>query len=235
MSTGTLQGQEFTTPGAITFNVPSGVTSVLVSMAGGGGGGAGITGINTQSGQGGGAAEVCQRVPLEVTSGGTVSGFVGSGGAGHVGNGAGSTGTASTFGPFTCLPGGSGKVNSPAGTGGGYGGAADPLTGAPAVGRYEGNGFMGGASGGPTSAAGGAAAGQAGGAAGGGANAGGGGGSTVWGPGAQGGASNTDAHPVPATSYGAGGGGSGESPNAAGVTKNGSTGANGYILVEWIG
>lgn len=36
---GTLRGQVFTTPGANTFNIPTGVTAVKVTVIGGGGGG----------------------------------------------------------------------------------------------------------------------------------------------------------------------------------------------------
>jgi len=52
---GGTRGQVFTTVGANTFTVPSGVTSVKVTVVGGGGGGGGLTTDQYAAGSGGGA------------------------------------------------------------------------------------------------------------------------------------------------------------------------------------
>jgi glutaryl-CoA dehydrogenase len=62
-----LKSQEFTTAGAITFNVPTGVTSVLVTMAGGGAGGCGAGPNSTLGAGGGGAAEFCFHAARQYT------------------------------------------------------------------------------------------------------------------------------------------------------------------------
>ena len=69
-SNGVLQSLEFLTSG--TFNVPTGVTMVWVTMVGAGGGGCAIVGTTTSAG-GGGSGELVQGLAVNVTSGGTVT------------------------------------------------------------------------------------------------------------------------------------------------------------------
>src|SRR5574340_889053 len=73
---GTLQGQEFTTPGANTFTVPANVTAVYVTLVGGGGGGSSNPAVGTGGG-GGGAGETIVNHPVKVTSSGTVTVTIG--------------------------------------------------------------------------------------------------------------------------------------------------------------
>lgn len=243
MSTGTTQSQLFSTPGAFTFNVPAGVSSVDVSAIAGGGAGLGRTSGTSTGGEGGGSGEYCIGVSLQVTPGGTLTGVVGSKGTGVSSNN-GNSGTATTVGPFTLLPGeGAQQTVSHTGHGGGYNGAAGVTSGVGLVGGFEFGGFGGGSSGGFRGAAagvglaGGGAPGQLGGA-GGGATAtrggGGGGGSSPWGPGGAGGAGNdsgaANGPATPATSYGAGGGGSG----AGTSNSSGGAGADGMVLITWV-
>ena len=246
-----LKSQEFTTAGAITFNVPTGVTSLWVSMIAGGAGGGGM-GLNSGKGAGGGGAgEFCFRVPLKVTSGGTVAGVVGAKGAGGVlddNSSAGSDGTSTTFGALAVRPGSgrkAGVVFTPGqgGDGGGIKGAlgADVLGQAGLEGGYESLHFTGGSAGGAggnisgiLGGAGGQAPGNYGGAAGTGNGAGAGGGGSPWGPGGVGGNGASLHLPggnAPATSYGSGGGGGGNT--SPGTRSTGGDGADGYILVQW--
>src|SRR5690242_18973664 len=66
-TSGTLQSQEFTTTGANTFNVPTGVTGVWVTMIGGGGGGS-CTAASASVGVRGGAGDIAQNMPVSVVS-----------------------------------------------------------------------------------------------------------------------------------------------------------------------
>ena len=108
--------QSFTSTGAFTFNVPSGITNVdVLVVAGGGGGGYSIP--NSAPGGGGGAGGLIFRPAFPVTPGGTVSGGVGGGGGDN------STGQDSTFGSLTSKGGGGGKGwNATPGDAGGSGG-----------------------------------------------------------------------------------------------------------------
>jgi len=105
------QGQVFTSSG--TFTVPTGITSVKVTVIGGGGGGGSARvptcGGSTGGSGGGGGASI--KYVTGLTSGGTVSVTVGSGGTGGVPNGAGGTGGTSSFGAYCSATGGGGGAH----------------------------------------------------------------------------------------------------------------------------
>src|SRR6266576_4295703 len=110
MSSEHTLSQEFTASG--TFNVPTGVRSVWVSMIGGGGQGGACNGARPASGSGGaGSGEYCLNVPVKVTSGGTVTVTIGTGGNNSTAGGDGDPGTDSSFGALSCK-GGLGGSNS---------------------------------------------------------------------------------------------------------------------------
>lgn len=226
-----LQSQRFTTAGAITFNVPAGVSKVMVTMVAGGCSGAGNGSSQNAVGcGGGGAGEYCIRVPYAVTPGGTVSGTVGAKGVGV--NGAGSNfgfnaGTDSVFGSLTVRTGTIMPSGNNTSKGGGNTG------GNSAVGIAEGTGFFSGGNSGPASTNGAGSQGVDGGVGGslGSGTGGGGGASSPWGQGGTG--ANTsagDGGSAASTAWGAGGGGS---SNANGANRKGGDGADGMILVEW--
>jgi hypothetical protein len=121
------QSTSFTSTGAFSFSVPSGVTSVdVLVVAGGGGAGA-------QCGAGGGAGGLIYRPAMPVTPGGTVPGSVGAGGSPSVnqsgtypGGQHASNGSNTTFSTLTAIGGGRGGywdsgygTGSPGGSGGG--------------------------------------------------------------------------------------------------------------------
>lgn len=112
------QGQVFNSSG--TFTVPTGITSVKVTVIGGGGGGGSARiptcGPDSTGGSGGGAGASIKYV-TGLTPGGTVSVTVGSGGTGGVPNGAGGTGGTSSFGAYCSATGGGGGAHASAGTG----------------------------------------------------------------------------------------------------------------------
>lgn len=99
---GKLQSQEFTASG--TFNVPSGVTAVWLTMIAGGGAGGGTapaSGGGTNASGAGGSGEICQRVMKIVPSGGTVTVTIGAGGTqGINGLQPGNSGGNTSFGSF---------------------------------------------------------------------------------------------------------------------------------------
>jgi hypothetical protein len=109
----------FTSTGAFTFTVPSGVTSVRALVVAGGGYGGGGTG------GGGGAGGVIDVNSFPVAPGTTISGSVGAGQPGGVGFSG--NGTDSVFGTLTAKGGGSGgwdnspngQAPNPGGSGGG--------------------------------------------------------------------------------------------------------------------
>lgn len=112
--------QRFTSSG--TFTVPTGVTTVWVSMSGGGGGGAAV---NNGAGGGGGGAHAVIASVLSVTSGASITVTIGSGGSnGSSSNGgiAGSGGT-SSFGTLISTAGGGGASGASGGASGGSGGS----------------------------------------------------------------------------------------------------------------
>jgi hypothetical protein len=123
--------ETFSSTGAQTFSVPTGITSVdVLVVAGGGGGGPG-------QGGGGGAGGLIYRPGFPVTPGGNVSLNVGAGGP--VGNTnypnpggtsqGGQRGYNTTFGNLTAIGGGYGWGDDHPGTPGGSGGAASDNAG----------------------------------------------------------------------------------------------------------
>lgn len=233
MSTGTLQSQAFTASG--TFNVPDGVSLVLVTATGAGAGGGDMIVTTNLGSPGGGAGEFCQRVPLSVTAGGTLSVTIGLKGASVTAGGDTVVGSLTLRG----APASTRQNASPNSKGGGYGGASTVAGNAGTSGTFEGGGFTGGSCGGAGGASvngfrGGPAINQLTGAANGvvaaGWGGGGGGASSPWGVGGAGGNGQQNGADAPATSYGAGGGGAG-----AGAVKAGGSGCDGYALIQWIG
>src|SRR5450830_908513 len=118
------QAVSFTSAGAYSYTVPSGVTRLRVEVGGGGGGGGGREGSN--NGSRGGAGHVLWTI-LNVSPGQVVSGVVaGGGGAGQgpvTGTGGGTAGSGAASGGAGGNAGGSGS----SGSGGGGGGASSVL------------------------------------------------------------------------------------------------------------
>jgi hypothetical protein len=119
--------ETFSSTGAFTFSVPSGVSSVeVLAIAGGGSGGC-------QVGGGGGAGGMVEHSTYPVSPGGSVTGNIGVGGTGfQIGDGGGNiatNGTNTTFGNITAIGGGAGgnhtgpqpQSGKPGGSGGGGG------------------------------------------------------------------------------------------------------------------
>ncbi len=253
----TSYSQEFTASG--TFNVPTGVTAVWVTMIGGGGGGGGVNSIfgTNLFGGGGGGGECCERLMVKVTSGGTVTVTIGAAGpggtlgAGTIVDGMPSAGGTTSFGAVQCR-GGYGAAGASSGVGGPGGGMLSTQgTNRPGatddgrVGTRTSSCFVCGGAGGwggfdfgvnPNTIKGGNGATIAGwtGGVGAGTNAvaggSGGGASTMFGQGAPGITTSAVGTSATTSSYGTGGGGAGFS--LSGV-KNGGAGAPGYVLVEW--
>jgi hypothetical protein len=120
-SMGYLSAQLFTSNG--TFNVPTGISLVYVTMTGGGAGG-GRVDQQSGGGGGGGAQSIIKR-PIAVTASGTCAVVVGAGGAGATTEGsAGIAGGNSTFaGSSETLT----ALGGLKGSSGGVGGAARPV------------------------------------------------------------------------------------------------------------
>lgn len=118
--------QIFTSSG--TFTVPSGVTSVRVSMCGGGGAGGYNSGGSSGTWRGGGGAggSVLEE-PVAVTPGSTISITIGSGGNGAVSPS--TSGTASSFGSHITCGGGGSTTNSSGGIRGSVTGASRNFSG----------------------------------------------------------------------------------------------------------
>jgi hypothetical protein len=123
---GKLSSQEFTSSG--NFTVPAGVTTVWVTMIGGGGSGAN----NGSNGGGGGAGGAfCYKSPVTVTPGATVSVTIGSGGAGVTAPNNGNAGGTTSFGSLSVSGGGPGyqaNQSSTGGVGGSNGGSGSSNT-----------------------------------------------------------------------------------------------------------
>ena len=131
-------GQTYTSQGASTFVVPSGVTSITTKMWGGGGGGAAASTSSGGGGAGGGGGYV--NSTITVTPGETLTIYVGgAGGAGGTTNtsgyGGGGGGYSSIYRSTTPLAiaaggaGGGGGRSTSAGTAGGAGGGTTGVTG----------------------------------------------------------------------------------------------------------
>lgn len=230
---GFLQSVRLT--GSGNWTVPANVSAVWVTMLAGGGGGASSTVAGT-GGCGGGSGEIVENELVNVTAGGTVAYVVGPGGA------ADTDGSDSTFGPLACRAGKKGTTTTSGAGGGGRGavgvtGGVVGNFGSPETADYFGGSSGGGggatttSNGGAGGGSGGSLTGGAGGLAGGAQAGGGGGAATIYGPGGAGGAGGVAGSSAPGTNYGSGGGGGG---GKTGGTAGGA-GANGDILVAWVG
>jgi hypothetical protein len=124
---GPLGVQSFTAPG--TFTVPPGITSVRVSITGGGGGGSGSSNAeNGLPGAPGGYGGRGTKIITGLTAGANVAVTVGNAGNGGAVSGvSGNPGNSSTFGPYITATGGGGSPGIPAG---GTPGAASGTTNA---------------------------------------------------------------------------------------------------------
>ncbi len=127
----------FNTQGTANYVVPTGITSITVKMWGGGGGG-GAGGTNTVGGAGGGAGYITETI--SVTSGETLTVYVGGAGAGGTynqsGGGGGGGGYSSLYRSATALAiaaggggGGGGRDGTSSTQTGGAGGAGGDTTG----------------------------------------------------------------------------------------------------------
>lgn len=247
-SGGASQSQQFTSSG--TFNVPSGVSLVKVTMVAGGGGGSSTITAATGGG-GGGAGEIVEDLPVPVTPGGTVTVTIGAAGTGAAaGSGsaqAGGDGGDTSFGSAYIVRGGKGAATTGAsGPGGGVGGGATKTAanpggtgnqGAAETPLHFGGGSGGGggsttaSNGGPGAGCGGYPTGAAAGATASTQAGGGGGANTRFGVGGAGGNGGVIGANAASTSYGSGGGGGG---GKATTTIGGGNGAPGYVLVQWV-
>lgn len=99
--------QVFTASG--TFNIPAGVTEVVVEVWGGGGGGGGPNTSSVGANGGGGAGGYAMKRVTGLTPGGTVAVTIGAGGGvQNTVNAAGNNGSSSSFGAFCSATGGTG-------------------------------------------------------------------------------------------------------------------------------
>ena len=113
----TSGSKTFSTPGAISFTVPAGVTKLrLTGIAGGGGGRRGGVAATYAAGSGGGTGEYCIQYVMAVTPGAVITGAIGAAGTGDTGSGGGNGGN-TTFGNLV-LAGGSGATGANNGAGG---------------------------------------------------------------------------------------------------------------------
>jgi hypothetical protein len=121
----------FTTPGAHSWTIPSGVTHVDVMIVGGGGGGGTSTGFANAGSGGGGAGGYKYLENYDITSlSNPVNIVVGSGGSpGVAGNNSGSNGYNSSFATLIGLGGGGGIGGNGAGNAGGSGGGSRDAAG----------------------------------------------------------------------------------------------------------
>lgn len=221
--------------------MPSGVSAVWITACGGGTGGNGYTtGTGNPGHGGGGAAEFCLSRMVPVTAGGTLPIVVGAGSVGATGGGVSAAGGASQFGSFPILGGKTMRTGqSFGGDGGGtLGGLSAPQVGSgysAMLGGQESPSSWGGTAGyehSPSAGPPGSAnslpcAGAAGTGTG---NVGTGGSALLWPSGGNGSPTSGTPAPSNATGWGAGGGGA-----SGGPTANGGNGANGAVVVHWIG
>ncbi len=110
----------YTTPGASTFNVPTGITSITVKMWGGGGGGGG-GGRNAANAGGAGGGAGFTQATITVTPGETLN--VNTGGGGSAGNGSARSGQGGGGGGYSDVNRSGTELITAAGGGGGGGGA----------------------------------------------------------------------------------------------------------------
>lgn len=215
------QGQVFSSQGAASFVVPTGISSLTLKMWGGAGGGGG-GGATAAGAAGGGGGYVTSTI--SVTAGETLSVYVGGGGAGGsydargVGAGGGGGG-----GGFTSLYRGSTAL-AIAGGGGGGGGGRQALAGG-AGGAGGGTSGINGSNGG-TTVAGRAGTASTGGAAGTGGTNGIAGASLLGGDGGDGQSSQSSGSGAGGGAIGAGNGGS---PNLTATRAGGGGGGSGYF------
>ena len=235
-----LQSQVFSISG--TFNVPVGVTAVMISATAGGSAGGGYTAATGDAGVGSGAAaEYCLSRKIPVTSGGTLSIVVGAGGVGKTGNGNVNAGAVTTFGGFTVNPGRTNRTDSSeGGDGGGVGGGlSNRIVSAVLMGARESISYFGGCAGitvtpysGQTKASDGCAPAYGsrgiGGNSSGGFVGGCGGSGTPWPKAGDGGVPS--ANGSNATGWGGGGGECGNQPG----TATGGSGSGGAVVVYWV-
>lgn len=231
----------YTTAGTYTWNVPAGVTRVLVGITGGGGGGGGS---GTSGGYGGGGGGAFTSAWVAVPAGGTVTVVVGSGGSHGLGMSsggptAGTNGTASSFGSISANGGTGGTLGSS------LGGGTSNGTGLPyfysAAGGGAGGGYGQGAGGGGGGGAGKGGPGGTGGTGGastpGAAGTAGPTGGAAIIPGGAGGAGGAGGQGGSTTTVGgngnAPGGGGGSGGGGAGGFKNGGDGAPGAVYIQW--
>ncbi len=156
-----FNGRVFTSQGADSYVVPTGVTSLTLKMWGAGAGGGGGGSTAGAAGGGGGFVEST----ISVTPGESLSVYVGGGGEGgnfsasgsDAGGGGGGGGASSVYRggtPLAIAAGGGGGGGARAGSTGGAGGAGGGTSGVAGTSRFTNNG---GGGGGGTSSAGGAA------------------------------------------------------------------------------
>lgn len=197
--------QAFSSAGTFTFTVPTGVTTLKVSVWGGGGGGGGCVFGTAAAAAGGGGGGYAVKRFTGLAPGSNISVAVGAGGTGG-----GPSGNGLPGGPSSVL-----TVSATGGSGGTAGGSGISIGGAggSGVGGDIGNGNSANGSAGNVNAG---TAGTANGGTGGAASSGGGGGGSSVGIGGAGG--------FP----GGGGAGTGNS-----VTANGASGGNGLVIIEW--
>jgi len=241
---GSTKSEEFITNN--TFNPPTGVTGVWLTLVGGGGGGKGSA-DGAASGQGGGSsAEIAQNLHVSVS--GPVTITIGGGGAGGAINTNGADGGATSFGSYVALGGYGATLQQGAlggGVNGGLGGTSSITPGVGAIGGAEAPTYFGGGGGGGANTtagsgkngsagagSGGTITGGAGGIGSTNGGGGGGGAATIYGAGGAGGAANGAGQNATTGNYGAGGGGGGGNN---GTGQIGGNGASGYVLVSWIG
>ncbi|MCA9402259.1 MAG: hypothetical protein KC897_00635 [Candidatus Omnitrophica bacterium] len=240
----------YTTAGTGTFDVPCGVTSIVVKAWGGGGGGGGGGSLG-DGGEGGGGAFVQgtytvtpgEALVVHVGGGGTGGGTVSGGGGGGGGGGRSEMARGSTVLLTAGGGGGGGGGDNSSATEGGDGGAAGGTTGATGSASSSAGGGTGGTTSGATGSGGSAGTGGVNSGTAGAFNAGGdggngGGGGDGTGSGAAGGATNGGTAGIGAAgAYGAGGGGGsgryggGGGSSALGADAGGGGGGGGSSYV----
>jgi len=201
---GGAKGQAFTSNG--TFTIPTGVTSVKVTVVGGGGAGGSVSGSNAYAAGGGGAGGAAVKFLTSLTPGNTLAVTVGT--AGNTSSVASGTQTITTI---SATGGSAGGNNGGAGGTGGLGSNGDlNIGGGGGNGGVYGEeaiyiGYHGGA-----------------------------GGNSIFGGGGAGlGDISTPSNGAAGRAYGGGGGGAVSSYGGGGGSYSGGAGAAGVVLFEW--